>query len=83
MEINVYGSPACARCKDVLNFLLGKDIGHTYKVIGEDIDHEQVNTAVGRMVRAVPVIMVDGNELSFDVLKEKINSVDALKHLEL
>jgi len=83
MEISVYGSPACARCKDVINFLQDKNVGHIYKIIGEDIDHEHVNTVVGRLVRAVPVIMMDGNELTFDVLKEKINSINSLSELEL
>jgi len=83
MEISVFGAPTCARCKDVINFLHEKDVGYEYKVIGEDVDHEYVNNTVGRMVRSVPVIMVDGDELSFDKLKEKVNSVDMLNLLEL
>lgn len=83
MEISVFGTPTCSKCKDVVNFLREKDVGYEYKVIGEDVDHEYVNSTVGRMVRAVPVIMVDGDELSFDKLKEKVDSVDVLNLLEL
>jgi len=83
MEISVYGTPTCPRCKDVLNFLLEKDVDYTYSVIGIDVEHEQVNTVVGRPVRAVPVIMVDGAELSFDNLRERLSSTDILSGLEL
>ena len=83
MEISVFGTPTCTRCKDVLNFLQEKDINYDYKVIGQDVDHDYVNNIVGRMVRAVPVIVVDGEELSFENLKETVNSVDMLNLLEL
>ncbi len=83
MEISIYGTPTCSACKDVINFLDNKEIKHKYSIIGEDIDFNEVNEAVGRMVRTVPVIMVDGTELTFDTLKEKVNSVNILKDLEL
>jgi glutaredoxin len=83
MEISVFGTETCARCKDVVNFLQDKDVTYDYKIIGEDVDREHVNKVVGRMVRAVPVILVDGEEVSFAALKEAINSVDMLNLLEL
>jgi len=83
MKISVYGTPMCPRCKDVLNFLLEKDVDYTYSIIGIDVEHEQVNAIVGRLVRAVPVIMVDGVELSFDSLRERLSSVNILSDLEL
>lgn len=83
MEISIFGTAACARCKDVVSYLTEKEINFNYKVIGQDVEHQDVNQIVGRMVRAVPVIVVDGDELSFETLKEKINSVNMLNLLEL
>jgi len=83
MEISIYGTPSCSACKDVINFLDNKNIEHNYNIIGRDVEFEEVNETFGRMVRSVPVIMVDGSELTVDVLKEKINSVHILKELEL
>jgi len=83
MEISIFGTMACSKCKDVLNFLKEKNVAYDYKVIGQDVDHEYVNNVVGRMVRAVPVIMVDGEEVSFTTLKENLNSVNMLNLLEL
>jgi len=83
MEIAIFGTASCARCKDVVNFLNEKEITYDYKVIGQDVDHEHVNKVVGRMVRAVPVIMIDGEEVSFTSLKETLNSVNMLNLLEL
>jgi glutaredoxin len=83
MEISVYGTPMCPKCKDVLNFLLEKDVDYIYNIIGVDVQPEQVNTVVGRPVRAVPVIMVDGVEMSFDNLRERLSSTDILSGLEL
>jgi len=83
MEISVYGTPTCPRCKDVLNFLLEKDVNYTYSVIGIEVEHEQDNTIVGRHVRAVPVIMEDGAELSVDNIRKRLSSTDILSGLEL
>lgn len=83
MEISVYGTPTCARCKDVVNFLQERETSFTYIVIGKDMEPEEVNSVVGRLVRAVPVIMVDGDELSFNDLKERLSSTDMLNLLEL
>lgn len=73
MNITIYGTPVCPTCKTVLAFLQSKDTQHDYKVVGEDISKEQLEETIGRVVRAVPVIVVDGDELSFDSLKTKIN----------
>jgi len=73
MNITIYGTPVCPTCKNVLSFLKSKRADFDYKVVGEDISKEQLEEAVGRMIRAVPVIVVDGDELSFDSLKIKID----------
>jgi len=75
MNITVYGTPVCPTCKNVLSFLKSKKAEYEYKVVGEDISKEQLEENVGRMIRAVPVIVVDGDELSFDSLKIKIDMV--------
>jgi len=83
MEIMIYGTPTCPKCKDVKNFLVNKGVDYGYKVIGEDIDHDAVNAAVGRIVRAAPVIMVDDTELSFKLLQARLDALNGLQDLEL
>ncbi len=83
MDILIYGTPTCPKCNDVKNFLQSKGVDYGYKVIGEDIDHDAVNTAVGRIVRAAPVIMVDDAELSFKLLCDRLDALNGLDDLEL
>ena len=73
MKITVYGTPVCPTCKNVLSFLQNNHTNYDYKVVGEDVSKEQLESDVGRPVRAVPVIVVDGDELSFDSLKTKVS----------
>ena len=72
MKITIYGTPVCPTCKNVLSFLKSSNTNYDYKVVGQDVSKEQLETDVGRPVRAVPVIVVDGDELSFDSLKTKV-----------
>lgn len=83
MEISVFGTPSCAKCKDVVKFLKDKKVEYMYMVIGEDVDHDHVTAVVGRPVRTVPVIMVNGAELTFSGLKERLSVEDTLGALEL
>lgn len=83
MEIAVYGTPACGVCKQVVSFLSEENIEHDYKTIGKDIDLEDVEKIIGRLARTVPIIVADGNELTFDTLREKVNSENSLGSLEL
>jgi len=86
MKIMIYGTPTCPKCNDVKNFLVNRGVDYGYKVIGKDIDHDAVCAAVGRIVRAAPVIMVDDTELSFKLLQSRLdalNGLDGLDGLEL
>lgn len=73
MDITVYGTHTCPHCKNVESFLQTKETPFEQKIIGEDVSIEQLEENVGRPVRTVPVIVVDGDELSFDSLKIKVN----------
>ena len=73
MKVTIYGTPVCPNCKNVLSFLKNNNTDYEYKVVGEDVSKEQLEDSVGRPVRAVPVIVVDGDELSFDSLKTKVS----------
>jgi len=70
MNIQVFGTETCPNCKSVLNFLESKGAEFSYKLIGVDIDKQSVDTLTGRTVRSVPVIVVDGSEMSFPDLKQ-------------
>jgi len=83
MEILIYGTPTCPKCNDVKNYLQSKATNYEYKVIGEDVDHATVNEAVGRIVRAAPVIMVDDAEVSFQLLQSRLDALSGLSDLEL
>jgi len=73
MDITVYGTHTCPHCINVETFLQQKGTPFEQKIIGEDVSIEQLEENVGRPVRTVPVIVVDGDELSFDSLKIKVN----------
>jgi glutaredoxin len=73
MKITIYGTPVCPNCKNVLAFLKGNKADYEYKVVGDDVSKEQLEETVGRSVRAVPVIVVDGDELSFASLRNKVS----------
>ena len=64
---------SCPYCVNVETFLQNKDKSYDYKIVGEDLSMKQLEETVGRPVRTVPVIVVDGNELTFDSLRTKVN----------
>jgi len=76
MEITVYGTHTCPHCINVESFLQTKGASFDQKIIGEDVSIEQLEETVGRPVRTVPVIVVDGDELSFSSLKLKLSMAD-------
>lgn len=73
MDITVYGTHTCPHCIKVEQFLETQNTPFEQKIIGEDVSIEQLEENVGRPVRTVPVIVVDGDELSFDSLKIKVS----------
>lgn len=72
MKVTVYGTPVCPNCKNVVSFLENNNTTYNYQTVGKDVSKEQLEESLGRTVRSVPVIVVDGNELSFDSLKAKV-----------
>lgn len=72
MNVTVYGTPVCPNCKTVKSFLESSKVGYDYRSVGEDVTKEQLEETVGRPVRSVPVIVVDGEEVTFDLLKRNI-----------
>ena len=72
MEVQVYGTPVCPNCDKVKMFLTSKDVPYSYSAVGSDITKEQLEEVAKRPVRAVPVIMVDGEERSFAQLQRLV-----------
>lgn len=83
MDIRVFGTPVCPQCKNVTKFLDSHGVDHQYMTIGQDVMKEDVETQVGRSVRAVPVIMKDGSEISFPALQSAVLASSALADMEL
>ena len=75
MNITIYGTHTCPYCINVKTFLEGRDTSYDYKIVGDDISMTQLEEIVGRSIKTVPVIVVDGDELSFDSLRTKINTL--------
>ncbi len=70
MEVTIYGTSVCPNCDKVKTFLTNKKVPFAYSAVGSDISKEQLEEVANRSVRAVPVIMVDGNERTFDQLRQ-------------
>ena len=63
MSIIVYSKPACTYC-DKAKALL-KRLGHQYteKVVTKDISLEELFEEIGKQVRTIPQIVIDGNHI--------------------
>jgi glutaredoxin len=70
VKIEIFGTPVCGQCKDVISYLLEHNEEYDYKLIGRDISPAELSDYVGRTVRSAPVIVVDGNEVDFNALRE-------------
>ena len=75
--ITIYGKDICPACKNVVSFLTQNNIDHQYLLVGKDVTKEDVDTATGRDVRSVPVIVMNNQVfhinygVSMDDVKEK------------
>lgn len=74
MIVTVYGTPICPNCKNVISYLDSSNVSYKYETVGESVTKEQLEETVGRPVRAVPVIIVDGQEVNFEGLKSKVQT---------
>ena len=72
MEVQVYGTSVCPNCDKVKMFLTSKDVPYHYSAVGSDITKESLEEVVGRSVRSVPVIVVDGHEQTFSQLQQML-----------
>lgn len=69
MEVQIYGTPVCPNCDKVKAYLGIKKVPYSYSAVGDDITKEELEAVVNRPVRQVPVIVVDGQEKTFDQLR--------------
>jgi len=83
MEVTVYGTNTCGVCKQVVAFLKSQEVKHEYKTVGEDIAVDELEALIGRAPRTVPIILIDGVETGFDILKERVETSKNLGSLEL
>lgn len=74
MKIDVYGTKICPHCKDVVKYLSENNLTYSYKLIPEDILPVELGALVNRVVRTVPVIVVDGKEHTLTELKETVSN---------
>ena len=71
MTIIVYSKPACTYC-DKAKALL-KRLGHQYteKVVTKDLSLEELFEEIGKQVRTIPQIVIDGKHIGgYNELKE-------------
>jgi len=91
MKIDVYGTTICPHCKDVVKYLAENNLRYNYKLVPEDISPLDLGRLVDRVVRTVPVIVVDGKENTLKELKEQVSQKftsfeilsESLEYLEL
>jgi len=69
--ITVYGKDTCPACKTIVAFLISNDIEHQYLLVGQDVTKADVDAAVGRDVRSVPIVLQDGEETTFAELRRQ------------
>lgn len=69
MEVQIYGTPVCPNCDKVKTYLSIKEVPYSYSAVGDDITKEELEAVVKRPVRQVPVIVVDGQETTFEQLR--------------
>ena len=83
MKITVFGTPACAVCKQVTEFLTNLAIDHDYLTIGKDTTVELVEAVVEHPVRSVPIILINAQEVSFEELRRTVNDIIAIDDISL
>ncbi len=83
MKIEVFGTAICGVCRQVEAYLKKENIEYDYKTVGKDITIDELSTLIGAQTRSVPVILVDGVQTSFSILKERVDTSKGLGVLEL
>lgn len=77
MRVTIYGKPGCSQCDQAKTLCSAKGIGYDYKVLGTDIQKEQLEEMVGHSIRSVPQIFITQDGFSeyvggFKDLKERV-----------
>ena len=71
MKIIVYSKPACQFCVKAKDLLTRLGYEYTEKVVTKDISLEEFFKELGKTVRTIPQIVIDGNHIgSFNELTE-------------
>jgi len=83
MKIDLYGSTICPNCHNVAEWINENGLTYNYKLVPEDISPLALADIVGRVVRSVPVIVVDGKEKTFQELKDDVSKMATLDDLDL
>lgn len=64
MKALIYGRPACGFCEKAKNLCTLKGIPFDYKIVGDDIQKEQLEEMVGTKVSSVPQIFLTAEGMS-------------------
>ena len=71
MKIIVYSKPACQFCVKAKDLLTRLGYEYTEKVVTKDISLEEFFKELGKTVRTIPQIVIDGNHIgSYNELTE-------------
>jgi glutaredoxin len=71
MTVTVYSKPACQYCDKAKELLERLGYGYTEKVVTKDISLEEFFKELGKTVRTIPQIVIDGKHIgSFNELTE-------------
>lgn len=71
-EIALYGAPECKECEEIKEYLISHNIPFIYSEVGKDVVIEHLELVVSRRVYELPVITVNGTEVSFDYIKQSM-----------
>lgn len=79
MKALIYGRPGCAFCDKAKTLCSIKGIDYDYKVVGTDIQKEQLEEMVGHSISSIPQIFLVSEGFSeyvggFNDLKAKLDA---------
>jgi len=80
-ETVLYGVPGCKKCDEVKDYLTEKKIPFVYSVVGSDVVVEHLELVVSRRVTDLPIITINGTEVSFDYVKQSVEYWEQKKEL--
>ena len=63
MKVTVYSKPACQFCDKAKALLTQLKIEYTEKVVTKDLSLEELFEEIGKQVRTIPQIVIDGKHI--------------------